>query len=193
MASPLNASGTFSVRTFNCKNGSALTAVSQLGYTCSYAHDASLSAVNDFCITFRPTDEQAYFFKDPAATNPTANVADWNSPGWGPILISVSGGPASVQAVRIEFVVNYEVQFYDGDAMNLAATPAVVKNEAAINAANYVYNKMTPVITQGAAQVERTVWSMANAYVGRLVGKAVGMMGPYGKLASTAMAIADVD
>lgn len=170
ISAPLSTSGMLRVRTFGDKFGTNFANISTSSYNCDSFEDLPLSNANEVCVVGRRLDHTFSKFSSVGATNPTSNVSDWVSPGWGAVQISVDGGPPSTGVVDFEFYVNYEVTLADSDNLAQLATPPVPDHPLATAAANAVYTASSGIFTSGvkafASFVERTAAKALTSYVG---------------------------
>ena len=190
ITAPLAASGIVRIRGMSALKGTALTSIDTNTYNFDFHDDIPLQDCKDVCVVFRKYGEQSEFFQLPATTNPTANVADYVTPFMGPVLISLEG-PGSMASLDVQYFINYELTFQDGDAMNLVATPPASTPAAGLinKASKYIGEKMDPIIQGGVKIVEKTVTQMALGYIARAVGGwAGGYAGPAGAIAGSASA-----
>jgi hypothetical protein len=170
ITAPLNASGTVHIRGFAPQLGAALTSVSLLKYNCDFSYDVALQDCKDLCVMLKKTDPRANLFFDPAQVNPTADVTDWVSNGWGPLQIGVTGVPASTTVLDYEVFYNFELTFGDGSTNQLLATPSPKANPVIKEAAEWVSSEAKQVFRGGMKAVSRWAISAAAAALGRKMG-----------------------
>lgn len=166
MSAPLYAAGMLRVRTFATNNGASMGTISLVDYNCDQYADVSLSQANDIVVVGKRTDPSYKLFSVPSNTNPTTAATAWISPGWGAVQIAVTGGPASVDVLDMELIVNYELTLPDSDSLATAATPPKVPNPVVASAADHIYNTTTGIFVHGLVE--------AASYIEREAAKAIG-------------------
>lgn len=146
LASPLNASGIVQIRGYASPNGATYLAVDTGKYNCDFYQDIPLQSINGSGhtdVVFRRTDEvESRQFVNPATTNPTSGIVAYVAPGFGVIVVTVLGGPATSAPINVEWLQHMELLFDDSDSLAVAMTPSHPAN---------------PLLTQAASSVSRTV------------------------------------
>jgi hypothetical protein len=157
-ASPLSSSGMVRIRGFPSQTGTLLTSIDSATFNCNFSEDIPLQDCKDVCVLFQRTNyPRAEEFTLPAATQVGTGVLQWVAPGWGPVLISLIGGPVSSTPVDLEVIINYELTFDDTSNLQLAAT-APAKDTPGLNTlANSVSEEVGNVVRQGASYLAREV------------------------------------
>lgn len=174
-AAPLSASGMVRVRGLATQNGASLTSIDPFTYNVDFSNDTSLYNTKETAVFFRRTSIQAQEFTRPSTTNAVSGpVTNYVGNGWGPVNISVIGGPVSSACLTIEVTIHYELTFADNDSMQLAATPAALDNTIVASAASRLQTVASSVFTEGlnyaASVVERGAKKAVMAAIGARFG-----------------------
>lgn len=174
ISAPLYRSGMIRIRGLNTESGSTISPVAMSAYRCDFYQDIPLADCHEVAVVARRTDDTSYLFRPPSETTPTSAVTDWVSPGFGPVVISITGGPASVVVADIEVFLNMEVTFENAEPLSLLETSAPRFNPTLTHAAKEVTSTMSGVFMHGAKQVAAHVAAaavralMARSGLGRL-------------------------
>lgn len=186
--SPLNQSGMVFIRGFSTPNGQFMSNVDFGAYNCAFSSDIPLSAINNnghTDIIFQRTDPmQSRQFVDPATTNPSTLATTWVSPGWGPVVIGVTGAPVSSVPLDVEFVFHYELLFPDNSVTAMLATPAQAANGLLATMSSTVSSTVGNVFNEVSNDVATAVKSVARNVLVNM-GKQLFKSSPY--LAPAAM------
>lgn len=186
IGAPLYASGIVRIRGFSTPAGGALTTINSATYTDNYL-DIPTQDCKDVCIVGNKLTNLSSIYRSPQETNPTGVVANWVSPGWAPVMISVVGAQASISAIQVEYFFHVEVIFEDGQPLSLLATPPPTTSPIVTAASNLVSKAAGGIFSRGVKEVERMVIKAASSALGTLLG------GPALGAAAGSMAAITVD
>jgi hypothetical protein len=165
VCAPLTSSGTVYIRGYADKDGANMVTTDTAAYNSDFSSDAALQDCREIAVIGRRTDETSMLFRPIYDSTPTTNLVDWESPGWGPISISVNGGPVSVAVLNVEFFMNMELTFSDAETLGLLMTPSPPYNDILVDAAKKVSSEAKSVFLEGARE--------AGAYVVNKAAKAL--------------------
>jgi hypothetical protein len=173
-ATPLTSSGLVRIRGFSTLTGGTLGTIDTGTWLSDFSDDTPLQDTHGTVCFLRRTSAVSGEFVLPNTTSVAgANISTWASPGWGPVMVSVIGGPVSSTCLYLELMINYELTFNDNDSMQLACTPAAPDNNVVTAAASIVQSSVASVVVAGvqaaANAVERRAKSaLMNAITARL-------------------------
>lgn len=153
VVAPLSASGMVRIRGFAAKNGSSLTTASISTYNCDFYEDIPLNSCKEVAVVLRRNDPTAKNFVSPATINSTNNLTDMVMPGWGPVLVSVDGGPVSLASLDVELFYNWEIILADDDSLAQVQTSSPVFNQTVSTATDILSSAGKNVFLAGASAV----------------------------------------
>lgn len=168
---PLTSSGMVRLRAFAASDGAPLGSIDVDTLKASKSLDVALQDCTQVGIVFMHTNQRPSAFY---ALRTNQNVIDESdTSGFGPITIAVSGGPASVDALQIEYIQHTEYLFNDSSDLALLATPAPVANPLVTNAAaavsslaDYTFHRTVQAATSFiTSAARRAVDALASRYV----------------------------
>lgn len=174
ISAPLYASGMLRIRTFGAKTGSTLVSSSVSTYNCDAFEDVPLADAHEVCVIGKRLDYSYAKFVTLGHANPTANVGDWISPGWGAVQIAVEGAPVSTAVLDVEFFFNYEITLPDDDALAQLATPPLPDHPIATAAANTVYSTSRNIFREGMRAASQYLEKRAAMAIGSFFGGPAG-------------------
>lgn len=175
IAPALTAQGMVRIRHFgNPTGGSGLTSINASSFNAALTADIPLKDCLDVVIPLRRIGANATEFVRPTDTNTSSTVSGWVSPGWGAVSIYVDGGPASLAALDIEAIFNYELRFSDGDTMNAVTTPATPIDNTVTQISSQITTGMKGGFLAGAEQFGRYVADKALATATNFVAQRLG-------------------
>lgn len=128
IAPSLTAQGMVRIRHYGNSTGTALASINASSFNAALTADIPLKDCLDVIIPIRRIGDNASLFTRTTDTNTSSTVAGWVSPGWGAVSVYIDGGPASLAALDVEVIFNYELRFSDGDTMNAVTTPSLPIN-----------------------------------------------------------------
>jgi hypothetical protein len=179
VCAPLSSSGTVYIRGLSSITGAGLENQNMTSYYTDFHEDLALQDCKEVAVIGRRIGAEASFFHDIDVTTPTTALADWVSPGWGPITISVVGGPPSVGTLNIEYFVNMEVTFSDSESLGLLMTPSPVFDPRVVDSANKIASEAKSVFLNGAREagsfvVRKATQALLSVAAARFGGPAAG-------------------
>lgn len=174
ITAPLSSSGMVYIRGFSSHNGSSLTTINPSSYFCDFSSDIALQDCRDVMVLAKRTDIRSKQYHRNTTTTPTINVADWVSPGWGCILVTVVGGPVSVVALELEVRANYEITFQDNESNQILATPSPASNGVVEGVVDLISSEAKTVFLSGAREASSWVASQATKSLGEMLRARVG-------------------
>lgn len=136
-------------------------------YTASESMDVSLIDATEVAIVGPHTSQMPQLFYNPDTVLTGGTATDWDSSGFSPISMLVSGAPASTTVASIEVVVHYEVQFDPDSSLALAATPPPKSNPLITGVAAEVTSATSSFFQRGVGMVANTVANAALGYLSR--------------------------
>lgn len=177
VCAPLNASGLLQIRGLASQFGVTYASMDASNFNCDFYRDIPLQSVNMNGyteVTFNRVEEiDSRKFNEPTLINPSSATNVWASPGFGGILVSVMGGPASTAVLNIEYIMHFELNFGDTDAMSVVCTPPRAPNSMlaqvaskVATAAGHVFSEASKDIATVTKQVARS--ALREALVNRL-------------------------
>jgi hypothetical protein len=195
VATPMSASGMVYFRTFAVSDASALASVAITTYSCTWAQDIPLQDLKGVCIIPKPSNPDYTDFITPSLTNASNTVSGYTPNGWEITTISIIGGPVSATPIVGTLVVNYEVEFDEGDTMNQATASSPAMDNALMQAASQVKKSIPRLIKGGFEVAEKTVFALAKRYIATKLGALAGSFlgGPTGAMAGGSVAAIMVD
>jgi len=157
-------------------------------YNATFMEDFPLKDAGGKCVFGHIiNDLDAKTFFSPATTNPTANVVDWLSAGWGAITIEVDGGPVSSNLLDMELFINFELRFDEADTMNQVATMSAPVNTTLSEIASRTRAAVPNVLRS--KEVENAFMGVAKRLVSFGAGAVTGYLTKNPAAASGAMQI----
>nr|WRQ64818.1 hypothetical protein [Sobelivirales sp.] len=170
LVAPLNASGVVQIRGYASPNGTPFNIVNTGLYNADFYADIPLQSINQnghTDVILRKIDEmEARMFVSPTDTNPTSAVADWVSPGFGCVVVTLLGGPGAVlSALNFELFQHMEIVLDDSQALAIAMTPAPAPNPTLTNISSSVSRVMGNIFNQVGKDVETAATSMARRFM----------------------------
>lgn len=176
IAAPLSAAGLVSVRSYGTE-ALDLTTAPMLSYGSGEALDVPLRLVNEVAVVTPHSSEMPQAFYRTASDGTT--VATWQSPGYDPVSIFVSGAPASTAVLSLEYIVNYELIFSPTTGMSLLGTPAPTARQYITSAATRVTSAMKPFAERGMKAIADSVIKAAGTALGAYFGGPSGALTAY--------------
>lgn len=177
IVAPLSASGMVRIRGFGAQTTSTLANVDITTYNCDFFQDIPLNACKEVVVNLKRVDPTAKNFRTPSAINPDAVFTNMVCPGFGPVLISVDGGPVSLPVLDVETFQNWEITFPDSDALQQAATksPPFVQKISTVSDA--ISSSAENIFLTGAsafgAYIEKNAIKLLSGALGDLGGMAL--------------------
>jgi hypothetical protein len=181
ITAPLYASGMVYIRSYGTEGNSSFTTFEPGTYAASNYIDIPLQQVRDASCIFEHTSQMPQTFYAPPASSA---ILGWTAVGFNPMTIALLGGPASTNCLVLEFVVHMEYTFQEGEALQLAATPAPPMNPQLTGIAGAITSAGKTVFQRSTTALSTWVYKKAVEYGTRAV---MSALGPAGAAASTAL------
>jgi len=160
-----------------------LTSIDFANYGETEVKNFSMPTFGEATALFKPMGSTAHDFGPPNGSS----AASVDSGGWTCLNVSVTGATASVAAIRVEYILHFELTFKAGNAFASAATPTAVNNPALISASNIIQSsgsvfdraasKLGPIMEAKAMNVAESMLGMAARRFGQMtIGTPATMM-----------------
>lgn len=174
VVAPLAAGGMVHVRSLTNREGFGLGQVDMTTYSRSESLDIPLQDCRDVHIVGSRTDQRPADWYPAGLTGAGVIVTNWQSPGFNPVSVYVTGVPATAGILDIEFIYHYELQFDDTSDLGLLATPAPIANPLLASAASAAQSAAKHFFNQSASAVASFLERRAATAIGTLLGGPVG-------------------
>jgi len=174
IAAPLTASGMVHIRSFQVEDGDSLNPMDGTTYTASKSVNVPLNRLADQIIVFQRTSQRREEFYVPGDTNPTNSINDWVAPGFCPVSVLLTGGPADAGSIHVEVIYNIEYLFEEGAALQLAATPAPRSHPVVTEAASFVSSLGSQVFADSTDALARGIRVAASTALRTALGPVYG-------------------
>lgn len=161
VGAPLYQSGVVHLRSWGVETGASFLTVNGLSFTASQAMSFRLADAKNVTVLYQHTSQRPEKFYDPTYLTPSNFVNQWNTAGFAPVTIFVSGAPVSQTVLEIEHFINYELIFDDGSSTSVLATSPPPYNPVVADAAKLVSSTMKTIFMSGVEQVGSYVVSAA--------------------------------
>jgi len=138
--------------------------------------DYPLRKTQETCVVLQKSGQLTSMFRKTSLDDPTYPLVA--PTGWNPILIAVSGGPASTAVLRCETVINYEFTFDDNGNTYRLATPPAKMDLALQQTSNSVLADVGTFVDKGVSALEALFQNKATKYIMGAIGGYLG--GPKG-------------
>lgn len=155
VTAPLNSSGMVHIRLWPSEKGGEYAGIDLTSYYNTKSLDVALQDCKDVCITVPHTSQMPQAFYP--ITRDSATVGNWQSSGFTPCTIYVSGVPASSAVLDVETFIHYELQFDATSGLAAASTPPPPANSMLTNAANRVTSVMPGIFQHGVERFGRLI------------------------------------
>lgn len=151
VTAPLTTSGMIHVRGIPTQGGATnLASIAGLSYGSSGYLDIPLQDAKDIVLIGQRTSQPPEAFYKPTDINTGVFMSGYTTPGFAPISVYISGGPASTALVTVEAFYHWECTFSTTNQMQVMATAAPVSN---------------PLITQTVKAIQSTASTMFHSSV----------------------------
>lgn len=169
VASSFTAAGLVSIRVHSAEPINNLTTIDISSFNATKSIDIPLNKVDDLLVVCPHTSQMPQHFYD--QTSDPINISAGTTPkGFYPFTIYVSGAPASIPVLSIEWIINYELTFGDNSGLQQVATPPPKPNLVLTNAAAVVTSSMSNIFSTGATKFAEKVATSAATALGTYFG-----------------------
>lgn len=165
--------GMLRIRSFGMKDSTRFGSINIGTRNCAESMDIALVPGAETAVAFKRIDDSAknLFTPDSTLVSGSASILNWQSPGWGAILVSIEGAPASSVCLDIEQYFNYELVFDDGEGLQMIASPTPSNVPRLNDAVSLVSSETKAFVKGGVQEFGRQIINRAiQATVGGLVG-----------------------
>lgn len=178
MCAPLYASGMVRIRSWPTEHAGTYGAIDVASYNSTFALDVPLADCHEVALVFQHSSQMPQLFYAPGNDHNAPNTL--TSKGFQPITVFVEGAPASSAVLDVQFYINYELAFTDGDGLSQLATPPPLGGTAIAQAAARITSLMPAAVVGGVGKIGKYV-----------VDKAVVALGTYmvGPTAAASLAV----
>jgi len=142
------------VRGFSNRDGASMQQYDIATYTCDFATDKPVKDAHELIIVPKRQTFQSTQFVAPQGDG---NAVNWANIGWGPLVISFDGCTGSIGVLDVEYVVNYELQFADGEGLSFLTTKPEPTDSWIQAAADKVTNILGPIFRDGLEDFRESV------------------------------------
>ena len=170
VAAPLSASGMVHIRGLTNQEGNNMSVIDCVSYARSESLSIPLQDCKDIHVVGARTAQPPATWYPPGLVGSSALVSTWIAPGFSPVTIFVSGGPATVTVLDIEYLFHYELQFDDTSDLGLLSTPAPPYNALVVSASSAATATAKHFLTQGALAVGKFLERRAMTAIAGMVG-----------------------
>lgn len=169
VVAPLSASGMVRVRGFAVQDGFYVSVCDGTTYNCDFYEDFPLRDVANAAVIGRRTDPTCKNFRTPPQIDAGNLVTNWIAPGFGPILISVDGAPASTSVLDIEIVLHWEITLDDSSDLQQLSTKSPAYDLVLDTAQSTMSSVAQNVFKQGVQAAGKYIESLAVRALGSAV------------------------
>jgi hypothetical protein len=169
ITAPLSSSGMVHIRWHTAPGGTNYESISGTLYACTQSLDVPLQDCKELTVITGRSNRPAQIFNEVSEDSLFQNFITNN--GFCPITVYVTGAPINTVVIDVEFVVNYELYFADGDGLALLATAAPPANSVLTDAASKITSSLSHSFYRSVKQAGAAVFQAATtALVTRIAG-----------------------